>query len=99
MKRYEDCLDSLHKLEQKLSSDAVNSPVTAEDPQLRQLAQGYQSVVYQMGGATDDLGELCQRTTVEPLKKLTGEFAAIATALKKRDATLRYIDNDIYVFI
>ena len=45
-------------------------------------------MVYQLGHATGDLTHLSQKTVVEPMKKLTAEFGAIAAALKKRDATL-----------
>ena len=71
--------------------DITNSPLAreyddAED--LRKMAENYQSVVYQLGHATGDLTHLSQKTVVEPMKKLTAEFGAIAAALKKRDATL-----------
>lgn len=88
VKRYEDCVFSLHKLEQKMASELSNSPLCQEDDYLRKMAEDYQSVVYQMGHTTDDLVQLSQKTVVEPVKKLTSEFAAIGAALKKRDAAL-----------
>ena len=88
MKRYEDCVDGMHKLEQKIASDLSNSPLCHDDDGLRKVAEDYQSVVYQMGHATDDLIQLSQKTVVEPMKKLTGEFGSIAQALRRRDAAL-----------
>lgn len=41
-----------------------------------------------IGHATGDLTHLSQKTVVEPMKKLTAEFGAIAAALKKRDSAL-----------
>ena len=89
MKRYEDCIQSMHKLEQKMSSELTNSPACQEEESLRKIADDYQSVVYQMNHASGDLVQLSQKTVVEPMKKLTGEFAAIAAAIKKRDAALK----------
>lgn len=91
VRRHEECANGLHRLERKMSSDLSNSPVCREyedNEDLRKIAEGYQSVVYQLGHATGDLTHLSQKTVVEPMKKLTAEFGAIAAALKKRDATL-----------
>ena len=91
VRRHEECANSLHRLEKKMSSDITNSPLCREyeEPEdLRKMAEDYQSVVYQLGHATGDLTHLSQKTVVEPMKKLTAEFGAIAAALKKRDATL-----------
>ena len=74
-----------------MSSDLSNSPLCRQFENfedLRKIAEGYQSVVYQLGHATGDMTHLSQKTVVEPMKKLTAEFGAIAAALKKRDATL-----------
>jgi hypothetical protein len=91
VRRHEECANGLHRLERKMSSDLSNSPLCreyddAED--LRKMAEAYQSVVYQLGHATGDLTQLSQKTVVEPMKKLTAEFGAIAAAIKKRDSTL-----------
>ena len=41
-----------------------------------------------MGHNTDDLAQLSQKTVVDPLKKLSSEFGAVAAALKRRDTAL-----------
>ena len=46
-------------------------------------------ILLQLGHATDDLTVLTTKTVVDPMKKLNGEFASVALALKKRDAALR----------
>ena len=46
-------------------------------------------IVLQLGHATDDLTVLTTKTVVDPMKKLNGEFASVALALKKRDTALR----------
>ena len=84
VKRYEECVMQMHKLEQKMSSELCNQ----ENEDLRKMAEDYQSVVYQMNHTTEDLSHLSKKTVVEPLKKLTGEFESVANAVKKRDATL-----------
>ena len=95
VRRHEECANGLHRLERKMSSDLCNSPLCREYGEdfedLRKIAEDYQSVVYQLGHATGDLTHLSQKTVVEPMKKLTAEFGAIAAALKKRDAGLTYI--------
>ncbi len=88
VKRYEDCVQGMHRLEHKMASELCNSQVCKEEEALRKVAEDYQSVVYQMGHATEDLVELSQKTVVEPMKKLTAEFGAISTAIKKRDNAL-----------
>lgn len=88
VKRFEECLLLMHKTEQKLSSELCNSPSILEHAGLRGLVEDYQSVVYQMGHNTDDLIQLSQKTVVEPMKKITAEFAAINAALRKRDQAL-----------
>jgi len=92
VRRHEECANGLHRLERKMSSDLTNSPLCREyedgHQDLKKIAEDYQSVVYQLGHATGDLTHLSQKTVVEPMKKLTAEFGAIAAALKKRDATL-----------
>ena len=88
VKRYEECITNLHKLEQNISSELSNSPIIHEHPNLRKTAESYQSVTYQMGHNTDDLAQLSQKTVVDPLKKLSSEFGAVAAALKRRDTAL-----------
>ena len=88
VKRYEECITNLHKLEQNMSSELSNSPLIHEHTNLRKVAEYYQSVTYQMGHNTDDLAQLSQKTVVDPLKKLSPEFGAIAAALKRRDTAL-----------
>lgn len=88
VKRYEECITNLHKLEQNMSSELSNSPLIHEHENLRKVAENYQSVTYQIGHNTDDLAQLSQKTVVDPLKKLNPEFLAIAGALKKRDTAL-----------
>ena len=41
------------------------------------MCDNYSTVVYQMGHATEDMAELSQRTVVDPMKKLSGEFPSI----------------------
>jgi len=88
VKRSEDCLSCLHKAEEKLASDLVNSDICQGDPELKTMCDKYVSVVYQQGHNTEDLMDLGQRTVVEPMKKLAGEFPHIQAAIKKRDQTL-----------
>ena len=88
VKRYEECITNLHKMEQSMTSELTNSPLIHEDENLRKVAERYQSVTYQMGHNTDDLAQLSQKTVVDPLKKLNPEFGAIAAALKRRDTAL-----------
>ena len=88
VKRHEECITNLHKLEQNMSSELTNSPLIHEHSDLRKVAENYQSVTYQMGHNTDDLAQLSQKTVVDPLKKLNPEFGAIAGALKRRDTAL-----------
>ena len=41
------------------------------------MCNQYGDAVYQMGHRTEDLVDLSQRTVVEPLKKLSGEFVHV----------------------
>jgi len=88
VKRSEDCLSEMHKAEERLASDLCNSLVCQEDPELKEVCDKYVSVVYQIGHGTEDLIELSQRTVVDPMKKLSGEFPHIQAAIKRRDQTL-----------
>jgi len=89
VKKYEECLTSLQKQEEKVASDLSNSTVCQENDDLRKLGEEYSSVVYQMGHATDDLVQLSQKTVVDPMKKLTNEFPQIQGAVKRRDLALQ----------
>ena len=60
-----------------------------ENPELRRLAEEYSSAVYQLGNTTDDLSVLSQKTVVDPMKKLVGEFPCIQAAVKRRDLVLQ----------
>ena len=60
-----------------------------ENPELRRLAEEYSSAVYQLGNTTDDLSVLSQKTVVDPMKKLVGEFPSIQAAVKRRDLVLQ----------
>lgn len=88
IKTTEECLLELHKAEDKLASDLSNSQICQEDEELKAMCNQYGDAVYQMGHRTEDLVDLSQRTVVEPLKKLSGEFAQIQNAVKRRDLTL-----------
>ena len=66
-----------------------NSTVCQENPELRRLAEEYSSAVYQLGNTTDDLSVLSQKTVVDPMKKLVGEFPCIQAAVKRRDLVLQ----------
>jgi len=89
VKKYEECLTSLQRQEEKVASDLSNSTVCQENPELRRLAEDYSSTVYQLGHTTDDLSLLSDKTVVDPLKKLTGEFPSIQAAVKRRDLVLQ----------
>eukprot|EP00088_Acartia_fossae_P052742 TRINITY_DN5974_c0_g2_i1.p1 TRINITY_DN5974_c0_g2~~TRINITY_DN5974_c0_g2_i1.p1 ORF type:complete len:264 (+),score=51.56 TRINITY_DN5974_c0_g2_i1:36-794(+) len=88
VKTTEECLLELHKAEDKLASDLCNSQILQEDDELKSVCNQYGDAVYQMGHRTEDLVDLSQRTVVEPLKKLSGEFPQIQNAVKRRDLTL-----------
>ena len=89
VKKYEECLTGLQRQEEKMASDLSNSTVCQENPELRRLAEEYSSAVYQLGNTTDDLSVLSQKTVVDPMKKLVGEFPCIQAAVKKRDLVLQ----------
>ena len=90
VKKYEDCLSSLQRAEDKLASDLTNSGLCEEaGGELRLLGEELGSLSYQMGHNTEDLVQLAHRTVREPVKKLTAEFPHIQTAVKKRDLNLQ----------
>jgi len=89
VKKYEECLTGLQRQEEKVASDLSNSTVCQENPELRRLAEEYSSAVYQLGNTTDDLSVLSQKTVVDPMKKLVGEFPCIQAAVKRRDLVLQ----------
>ena len=106
VKKYEECLTGLQRQEEKVgvifktqssltpsqvASDLSNSTVCQENPELRRLAEEYSSAVYQLGNTTDDLSVLSQKTVVDPMKKLVGEFPCIQAAVKRRDLVLQVI--------
>ena len=42
VKRYEECVVQMHKLEQKMSSEMSNSPLCHDDEELKKIAEDYQ---------------------------------------------------------
>lgn len=68
----------MQKADEKLSSQLTNSRVGGEGAgQLARLTDQYQSIVYQMGHNTEDLAQLCHKTVLEPVKKLSNEFPQV----------------------
>ena len=53
VKRYEEAIVVLQRLEQKITSDLANSPLLPYDPDLKQISEEYQSVTYQLGTKLD----------------------------------------------
>ena len=45
VKRYEECVLQMHKLEQKMSSEMSNSPLCQDDEELKKIAGDYQVTV------------------------------------------------------
>jgi len=90
VKKYEECLAGVQKADEKLSSQLTNSRVGGEGAgQLARLTDQYQSIVYQMGHNTEDLAQLCHKTVLEPVKKLSNEFPQVQAAVKRRDLALQ----------
>jgi len=89
VKKYEDCLTSLQRADDKLASDLSNCQLCQENDELRSISDELGSLVYQMGHNTEDMVQLAQRTVREPIKKLNNEFPHIQAAIKKRDMALQ----------
>lgn len=89
VKKYEECLVSLQRADDKLSSDLNNSQLCQDHQELRRMSDELGSLVYQMGHNTEDMVQLAQRTVREPMKKINQEYPQIQAAVKKRDLALQ----------
>ena len=89
VKKYEECLSSLQRADDKMASDLNNSQLCQDNEDLRRISDELGSLVYQMGHNTEDMIQLAQKTVREPMKKLNSEYPQIQVAVKRRDLALQ----------
>ncbi|XP_012277688.1 uncharacterized protein LOC105698213 [Orussus abietinus] len=84
-KRYLESMDNLDRADQRLSANLSTCDLAHTNDEFRKIVEEYHSVTTQVGKNVQETMALCQKTFIEPLKKLRDLFAIIAEALAKRE--------------
>ena len=85
MKKYTDAVANLDRADQRLTINLTTCGLAHLSDDFRKIVEDYHSVTTQIGKTVQEMAALCQKTFIEPLKKLRDEFALIAAAISKRE--------------
>ncbi|XP_015607255.1 bridging integrator 3 [Cephus cinctus] len=85
MKKYLEIVSQLDRVDQRLSMNLSTSGLAHVSDEFRRIVEEYHSVTTQVGKNVQEMTALCQKTFLEPLKKLRDEFVYIAAAVAKRE--------------
>ncbi|XP_046491839.1 bridging integrator 3 homolog [Neodiprion pinetum] len=98
MKKYLEAVANLDRADQRLSMNLSTSGLAHLSDEFRRIVEDYHSVTTQVGKTVQEMIHLCQKTFIEPLKKLRDEFALIAAAITKREELVnnwKYLHNRV----
>ncbi|XP_012139373.1 bridging integrator 3 homolog [Megachile rotundata] len=98
MKRYIEAVVNLDRADQRLTLNLTTCGLAHLSNEFRKVVEDYHSVTTQIGKTVQDMAALCQKTFIEPLKKLRDEFVLIAAAIAKREelvTTWKYSYNRV----
>ncbi|XP_012525809.1 bridging integrator 3 [Monomorium pharaonis] len=85
MKKYIGALANLDRADQRLSTNLINCGLAQNNNECRRIVEEYYSVATQVGKSVQEVGSLCHKTFIEPLKKFRNEFMTISVAITKRE--------------
>ncbi|XP_058794063.1 bridging integrator 3 homolog [Phymastichus coffea] len=85
MKRYLEAIEQLDKSDQRLTTNLSSCGLVHIHDDFRHIIEDYHSVTTQVGRTVADRISHCNKTFIEPLKKLRDEFIYIKEALTKRE--------------
>ncbi|XP_076240082.1 bridging integrator 3 [Calliopsis andreniformis] len=98
MKKYMEAVMNLDKADQRLTLNLTTCDLAHLSDDFRKIVEDYHSITTQIGKTVQEMTALCQKTFIEPLKKLRDEFVLIAAAIAKREelvTTWRYSYNRV----
>ncbi|XP_016913689.2 bridging integrator 3 isoform X1 [Apis cerana] len=98
MKKYIEAVINLDRADQRLTLNLTTCGLAHLNDEFRKVVENYHSVTTQIGKTVQDMAILCQKTFIEPLKKLRDEFILIAAAITKREelvTTWKYSYNRV----
>ncbi|XP_076751234.1 bridging integrator 3 [Xylocopa sonorina] len=85
MKKYIEAVVNLDRADQKLTYNLATCGLAHISENFRKVVEDYYSVTKQIGKTVQEMAMLCQKTFIEPLKKLRDEFSLIAAQIAKRE--------------
>ncbi|KZC08640.1 Bridging integrator 3 like protein, partial [Dufourea novaeangliae] len=85
MKKYIEAVLNLDRADRRLTVNLTTCGLAHLSDEFRKIVEDYHSVTTQVGETVQEMAVLCQKTFIEPLKKLRDEFALIAAAIAKRE--------------
>ncbi|XP_033210781.1 bridging integrator 3 homolog [Belonocnema kinseyi] len=85
MKKYLSAIGSLDEADQHLTTNLINYDLVHVSKDFLKIVEDYHSVTTQVGKSVQDLVLHCEKTFIEPLKKLRDEFSVISVELAKRE--------------
>ncbi|XP_043598264.1 bridging integrator 3-like [Bombus pyrosoma] len=98
MKKYIEAVLNLDRADQRLTLNLTTCGLAHLSDEFRKVVENYHSVTTQIGKTVQEMAALCQKTFIEPLKKLRDEFILIAAAIAKREelvTTWKYSYNRV----
>ncbi|CAK9834009.1 Bridging integrator 3 homolog [Anthophora retusa] len=85
MKKYIEAVVNLDRADQRLTLNLTTCGLAHISDEFRNIVEDYHSITIHVGKTVQEMAALCQKTFVEPLKKLRDEFILIAAAIAKRE--------------
>lgn len=85
MKKYIEAIVNLDRADQRLTLNLTTCGLAHISDEFRRIVEEYHSVTTEVGKTVQEMAALCQKTFIEPLKKLRNEFIFIAAAISKRE--------------
>ncbi|OXU23728.1 hypothetical protein TSAR_006513 [Trichomalopsis sarcophagae] len=85
MTKYLSTIEHLNSVDQRLTTNLSSCSLVHINDEFRKIVEDYHSVTTQIGKTAQETVALCNKTFIEPLKKLKGEFGYIRDALAKRE--------------
>ena len=80
-----EAMQSLSRMEVKLTTDLSNSPLCQQEPDLRNLTEEWHSFNCRLTEGSTDYIDTVTKTVIEPTKRVSKMMEEFRMALKKRD--------------
>ncbi|XP_045188842.1 bridging integrator 3-like [Mercenaria mercenaria] len=88
-RRYVEANNGLGKAENKIIQDLLASGICQTDEQFQKNIEAWEKALEELSRYRQELNNNIQKTMVEPMKKFSGVFPSVQSAIKKREQSLQ----------